>query len=362
MTPILLKAAQGEKTPRPPIWMMRQAGRFLPEYRAIRERSDTLTMFRTPSVAAEITLQPLQRFPMDGAIVYADILLIPNALGQKLTFVQGEGPLFGHAIREADDVREIRRRWEERSREVMGALEHVGETLERVKPALAQEQTLIGFAGAPWTVACYMIEARGTQGEFFEAKKFAARNPELLHELLELVTEVTIEYLKMQISAGAQVIQLFESWGLSLSARDFRSTCLPYVQKIIRALPSEIPVVYFVNGVGSLLDDAAQSGAQVLGLDWRVDLESVVGRLDELRRGPGGEDFGELFPKTLQGNLDPVLLFAEKAQVVGETQRLLEVMRASPFAHIFNLGHGLKPTTPVEAVGWVVDTVRGSTH
>lgn len=366
MTKILLDAARGVKRARPPIWMMRQAGRYLPEYMDIRGKMDTLTMFRTPRIAEEITLQPLRRFPLDAAIIYADILLIPDALGQGLSFVAGEGPVFARTIRTREDLYRLRTTWENEASQVMGRLAHLGETLERVKPRLGPEQTLIGFAGAPWTVACYMIEGKGTQGEFLEARKLAWTDPGLLAELMDLVADVTISYLQMQINAGAEVIQLFESWGLSLSQRMFRSLCLPAVKKVIRALPPEVPVVYFVNGVSALLDEAIESGAEVLGIDWRVDLEDTIARLQKSGVSPGvldtakkktGQKSHELC--ALQGNLDPVVLHASHRHVLEETERLLYVMRASPFAHIFNLGHGLRPTTPLEAVGWVADRVAG---
>lgn len=366
MTKILLDAARGVKTPRPPIWMMRQAGRYLPEYMDIRGKMDTLTMFRTPRVAEEITLQPLRRFPLDAAIIYADILLIPDALGQGLSFLAGEGPVFDRTVRSREDLARLRATWENEAPQVMGRLAHLGETLERVKPRLGPEQTLIGFAGAPWTVACYMIEGRGTQGEFIEARKLAWKDPGLLAELLDLVADVTISYLQMQISAGAEVLQLFESWGLSLSQRMFRDLCLPAVQKVIRALPPEVPVVYFVNGVSALLGEAVESGAEVLGIDWRVDLEDAIARLQKSGVRPGvigtqkkKEGITSQQICALQGNLDPIALHAGQKVVLEQTERLLYVMNSSPFAHIFNLGHGLRPTTPLEAVGWVAHRVAG---
>jgi uroporphyrinogen decarboxylase len=367
MSKILLDAARGIKTARPPLWMMRQAGRYLPEYMEIRGRMDTLTMFRTPRVAEEITLQPLRRFPLDAAIIYADILLIPDALGQGLSFVAGEGPVFARTIRARSDVSGLRATWEDEAPQVMGRLAHLGETLERVKPRLGPSQTLIGFAGAPWTVACYMIEGKGTQGEFFEARKLAWQDPDLLAELMDLVADVTISYLQMQISAGAEVLQLFESWGLSLSHPTFRKLCLPAVKKVIQAMPASVPIVYFVNGVSALLGDAVQSGAEVLGLDWRVDLEDTIARLqaagvhhrqlNSAQTASRGNGTGIC---ALQGNLDPIVLYADRDGIVQETERILNVARASPYAHIFNLGHGLRPTTPLQAVGWVAERVISS--
>ena len=362
----LLDAAQGIRHDAPPVWMMRQAGRFLPEYRAIREKLDTLSMFRTPKIAAEITLQPLRRFPFDAAIVYADILLIPDALGQGLSFVGGEGPVFAKAVRTRADLVALQQLWNADPAAVMAKLEHLGETLSRVKPELSAHQTLIGFAGAPWTVACYMIEGKGTHGEFFEAKKLSYEDPELVIGLIELLTDVTLEYLKMQIRAGAEVLQLFESWGLSLSAAAFRKFCAPSMERILSGLAAAaptVPVVYFVNGVGSLLKEASELRPQILGLDWRVDLQEAISGVLDYQKKQTAVSLGKASAPlrnatlTLQGNLDPMVLFGSEDTVRQETRKLLAVMKTSPFAHIFNLGHGLRPQTPMEAVGWCVDEV-----
>jgi uroporphyrinogen decarboxylase len=359
-TPLLVEAALGKKTARPPVWLMRQAGRYLPEYRAIRESMDTLSMFRSPAVAAEITLQPLRRYRMDGAIVYADILLIPDALGLGLSFVAGEGPAFARPVRTAADVASLRSVWENDRAGVMARLQHVGETLELVKPKLNPAQALIGFAGAPWTVACYMIEGKGSHGEFFEAKRLAFSAPEVLKDLIDLVSDVTIEYLAMQIKAGAQLLQLFESWGMSLSAAAFREFCQEPVRRILASIPAHVPSIYFVNGVAALLRDAAQLGSNVLGVDWRVDLSRTCEELGTLARASSGTPANaRSLPvvKALQGNLDPLVLYGSEARVRAEVRRIISQMAGQPFGHIFNLGHGLRPTTPLSGVEWCVDEV-----
>lgn len=362
-TPLLVEAALGKKTARPPVWLMRQAGRYLPEYRAIREGMDTLSMFRSPAVAAEITLQPLRRFPMDGAIVYADILLIPDALGLGLSFVAGEGPAFARPVRNAADVAALRAVWETDRAGVMARLVHVGETLELVKAKLDPSQALIGFAGAPWTVACYMIEGKGSHGEFFEAKRLAFSSPEVLKDLIDLVSEVTVAYLQMQIKAGAQLLQLFESWGMSLSAAAFREFCQEPVQRILASIPAHVPSIYFVNGIAALLREAAQLGSSVLGVDWRVDLSRTCEDLAALARassGAPGDAKSLPLVKALQGNLDPLVLYGNEARVRAEVRSIVAQMASQPFGHIFNLGHGLRPTTPLSGVEWCVDEVLRS--
>jgi uroporphyrinogen decarboxylase len=356
--PLLLRAARGQAVPRPPVWLMRQAGRFLPEYRAVRQRMGTLEMFRTPEVACDITLQPLARFPLDGAIVYADILHIPDALGLGLSFREGEGPVFQSRVQTLEDVARLRARWMHEREDVMAGLCHVGATLKLVRQRLDPSKTLIGFAGAPWTVACYMIEGRGSHGEFFEAKRLASRAPEVVVSLVDLVADMTIDYLKMQMESGAQIVQIFESWAMALTPSAFERFAAPAVRRILDGLStfSDVPKVYFVNGIGGLVSRAAALGSDVLGVDWRVDLAEVAQTLEGLRRSAAAPSLPGR-PAVLQGNFDPIMLFASENAVRREVQRIVQSMQGQSMGHIFNLGHGLRPETPVEAVGWLVDEV-----
>lgn len=356
---LLLRAARGEVVARPPVWLMRQAGRFLPEYRAVRQKMGTLEMFRTPEVACDITLQPLARFPLDGAIVYADILHIPDALGLGLSFREGEGPVFAKAVRSHDDVQRLRKLWTEDRDAVLEGLAHVGSTLRLVRAKLHPSKTLIGFAGAPWTVACYMIEGRGSHGEFFEAKRLAYRHPEVVADLIHLVAEITVSYLEMQIASGAQIVQIFESWAMALTPSMFRALAAPAVSTILSGLSrfTEVPKVYFVNGVAGLVTEAAALGSDVLGVDWRVDLKAAADALVKTRSNGSFAGSAAAKRPVIQGNIDPLVLFAPEAEVRAQVKRLKDSMQGHPAGHIFNLGHGLRPETPVEAVGWLVDEV-----
>jgi uroporphyrinogen decarboxylase len=342
----LLMAAQGLRPKHTPQWLMRQAGRYLPEYRAIRSQNDTLTMFKTPRIAAEITVQPLRRFPtLDAAIVYADILLIPDALGLGLQFVQGEGPVFSRPIRSESDVQWL----EDQAADVgavMAKLDYLGETLQLVKPQLAPEVTLIGFAGAPWTVASYMLEGQSAHGEFHTSKLFMLQHPSLFERVMEVVTNLTITYLERQVSAGAEILQLFESWGGALTPAQYARFCAPYSQRIIAALKPKVPVIHFVGESAGLLPEVLATQADVLGVDWRQDLA----RVGHAARGK---------VRALQGNLDPLILHASQRELQSALEQILTSgQKLEDLGYIFNLGHGIRQTTPVENVAFVTDFVR----
>lgn len=342
----LLMAAQGLKPPHTPQWLMRQAGRYLPEYRAIRAQNDTLTMFRTPHIAADITLQPLRRFPtLDAAIVYADILLIPDALGLGLQFVQGEGPVFQRPIRSESDVQWL----EEQAADVdtiMKRVDYLFETLQLVKKQLAPEVTLIGFAGAPWTVASYMLEGQSAHGEFHTSKLFMLQHPSLFERVMAVITKLTITYLELQIAAGAEIVQLFESWGGALTPAQYARFCAPFSAQVTRAIRQKCPLIHFVGESAGILPEVLNVGADVLGVDWRQDLARV-----------GNVAKGHV--KALQGNLDPLILHASQRELQTALEATLRAGHSlTDLGYIFNLGHGIRQTTPVENVAFLTDFVR----
>ena len=340
----LIQAAKGLKPARTPLWLMRQAGRYLPEYREVRTKHDTLTMFQTPSIAAEITMQPLRRFDLDAAIIYADILLIPAALNLGLTFVTGEGPKFSRTIRSAEDLNWLQKQAENKA-QIISKLNYVAETVDRTKAMLPAHASLIGFAGAPWTVASYMIEGGSAGGEFFESKLLMFKSPEVLHGLLSIITDITIDYLNMQVDAGAEILQLFESWGGALTPQQYSEFCAPYSARILKALQPRVPVIHFVGEGAGILEEVLTVPTNVLGVDWRQDLSRVSKRTESLNIA-------------LQGNLDPLLLYAPQAEMEKQAQKILEAGRAHKGGFIFNLGHGIRLTTPVERVGQLVDLVH----
>jgi uroporphyrinogen decarboxylase len=336
--PLLLRALAGETLVRPPIWFMRQAGRSLPEYRELRARApDFIAFCLNPEMAAEATLQPMRRFPMDAAIVFADILLIPQALGQKVWFEAGEGPRLGPLPEIERLAGEI-----EASTERLSA---VGETLARVRADLEPERALIGFAGAPWTVATYMLEGRG--GEREKARLYAYQQPETLDRLIEVLVDSTARYLVMQARAGAQALKIFESWAEGLSDDQFeRLVTRPHraiVQKV-RAAGVDAPFIGFPRGAGALVEDYAErAGVEGVALDVQAPLE--FGRKLQARG------------RTIQGALDNLLLLAGGPALDARVDALLEAWGQGPY--IFNLGHGVIPETPVEHIERVVRRVVG---
>lgn len=337
-TPLLLRALAGETLPRPPVWFMRQAGRSLPEYRALRETAgDFLTMCFNPEMAAEITLQPMRRFPFDAAIVFADILLIPQALGQELWFAAGEGPRLG-PLPALDSMRgEI-----EAS---TGRLASIGETLSRVRAALEPERALIGFAGAPWTVVTYMIEGRGSDRS--GARTYAHQHPEALDQLLDILVEATSRYLVMQAHAGAQALKIFESWAEQLPEDVFERVVIgPHARIVeqVRAAGVDVPIIGFPRGAGALVENyAAQVPVNAVALDAQAPI--ALGQ----RLQAGG--------KAIQGALDNLLLRAGGPALDRRVDQLLEGWGAGPY--VFNLGHGVLPDTPIAHIEQVVRRVTG---
>jgi len=335
----LLQALSGETLERPPFWFMRQAGRYLPEYRAIRSKAgDFLSLCYNPDFAVEVTLQPIERYHMDAAILFSDILVIPDALGQPLAYKEGEGPVL-EPVRNREDLKSLDR----------GRLhEHLGpvyETVKGLRRALPADVALIGFAGAPWTVASYMVEGRGSR-DFAVVKDWAFRDAAGFSQLIDLLVDVTAEYLIAQVDAGAEALQIFDTWAGVLSETEFGKWCLDPVAEIVsrvRVLHPDIPIIGFPRGVGaSYLNYVKGTGLNGVSLDTSVPLQWAVEQLQP--------------HVTVQGNLDPLLVVAGGDEMQREATRILETLGQGPF--IFNLGHGFVPQTPPEHVAELSDLVH----
>jgi uroporphyrinogen decarboxylase len=331
----LLRALARQPTEYTPIWLMRQAGRYLPEYNATRTRAGSfLKLAKTPALATEVTLQPLERFPLDAAILFSDILTIPDAMGLGLQFAEGEGPRFARPLRD------------ERAIAALGApdpgaeLGYVLDAVRQIRRTLADRVPLIGFAGSPFTLACYMIEGSGSD-DWRTVKTMRHARPDLLHRVLEVNTRAITSYLRAQISAGIQVAMIFDTWGGTLAYEDYVPFSLAYSQRIFAAL--DVPTILFTKGGGPWLSEMIASGVSAVGLDWTCDAR----RARALAAGR----------VALQGNLDPATLFAPESAIRAAARRTLDAFGAEP-GHVFNLGHGIAPTTPVSAVAALVDEVR----
>jgi uroporphyrinogen decarboxylase len=337
-----LRALLREPTPYTPIWIMRQAGRYLPEYNQTRARAGSfLELCKNPDLATEVTLQPLARFELDAAILFSDILTIPDAMGLGLRFVEGEGPQFERPLRDE---------WEVRDLTVPDPAEHLGYVLDavaQIRKALANEIPLIGFSGSPFTLACYMIEGRGGT-EFALVKRMLYTRPDLLHRILDVNARAATAYLNAQIEAGAQAVMLFDTWGGALSHAAYHEFSLRYLEQIVQGLKrthdgQTVPRVVFTKGGGVWLDSIARIGADAVGLDWTVDI-------GEARRRVGSS-------VALQGNLDPAVLFSTPEIVRAEAAKVLASFGAGA-GHVFNLGHGISQHTPPANVAALVDAVH----
>ena len=315
---------------------MRQAGRYLPEYRALRARYDFLTLCKTPEAATEVTLQPIERLGVDAAILFADILLVLEPLGVGLEFTRGEGPHIARPVRSADDVARLA------PVDVPSSVGFVFETVRRARKALAERVPLIGFAGAPFTLASYLIEG-GPSREFLLTKAFMRQEPEAWAAMMTRLADVTADYLNGQIGAGVQAVQLFDSWVGALSPADYRAYVLPHSRRVMQALRPGVPVIHFGVGTGGLLPAMKEAGGDVIGLDWRVELGSTWARL--------GHDVA------VQGNLDPAVLLANVDAIRIGAREILDAAAGRP-GHVFNLGHGIHKETPVEHVRALVDIVH----
>ncbi|QDI02825.1 uroporphyrinogen decarboxylase [Xanthomonas cerealis pv. cerealis] len=342
----LLRALRREPVDQTPVWLMRQAGRYLPEYRATRARAGSfLAMAKNPELACEVTLQPLARFPLDAAILFSDILTIPDAMGLELYFVEGEGPKFKHPVHDAAAIARLG------VPDMETELRYVMDAVRVIRRELDGSVPLIGFSGSPWTLACYMVEGGGSDN-YARIKAMALNDPAALHQLLSVNTDAVIAYLAAQRAAGAQALQVFDTWGGVLSPAMYREFSLPYLRRIARELPrgdgaERTPLILFGKGNAPYLEELAASGAEGLGVDWTVDLA-------EAARRTGGR-------VALQGNLDPATLYGAPAAIEREVQRVLRSYadgNGSADGHVFNLGHGLSPDMQPEHVGALVAAVQ----
>ena len=337
----LLRALAREPVDRTPVWFMRQAGRYLPEYRATRAKAGSfLGLATNPELACEVTLQPLARFPLDAAILFSDILMIPKAMGVGLSFEEGEGPRIERPVRSASDIDALP------LPDVGRELRFVFDAVALIRRELAGRVPLIGFAGSPWTVATYLVEG-GSSRDFPRAKALAYGDPKSLHRLLEKLARATIEYLNAQIAAGAQAVMVFDTWGGALTTPAYYEFSLAYMERILGDLVREregrrVPVILFTKGGGAWLERLSATGADALGVDWTTEL-SIARR----------DTFGRV---ALQGNLDPGALFASQAAVRAEVARVLESYGRGP-GHVFNLGHGIQPGVDPELVAAMVASV-----
>lgn len=332
---LLLRVAQGQEVERPPVWLMRQAGRILPEYRAVRERlRDFKELVKTPEIAAEVTIQPVEILGVDAAIIFSDILVIPEALGLDYEMVEKRGPFFPKKIVSKTDIDALLS-----AEQAAARLQYVYDALQITKKELNGRVPLIGFCGAPWTLLAYMVEGSGSK-TFSKAKQFLYTQPAQAHALLEKITEASILYLKKQAESGADLVQIFDSWAGILSPAQYHAFSAKYISKICEAI-TEVPVTVFAKGAWFALEDFAQMNCDVIGLDWNMAPR-------ESRRRVGEQ-------KILQGNLDPCCLYAAPAYIHQETTAMLQAFGRK---HIANLGHGVYPDTPLEGVRAFIQAVK----
>ena len=340
----LLRALLKEPTDYTPVWLMRQAGRYLPEYCETRRRAGSfLQLCKDPGLACEVTLQPLARYDLDAAILFSDILTVPDAMGLGLYFTDGEGPRFERPLREEWAIRDLT------APDPWDHLRYVMEAVAEIRRALNNSVPLIGFSGSPYTLACYMVEGAASS-DFRHIKGMLYDRPDLLHHILSITTDAVIRYLNAQIESGAQAVMIFDSWGGSLSAAAYRTFSLPYLQRIVDHLIREragerVPSIIFTKGGGLWLEAIADTGCDAIGLDWTIDIGEARARVGHR--------------VALQGNLDPAVLFASPATIAAEVVAVLESYGAAQVSgHVFNLGHGISQFTPPDRVRALVDAVR----
>jgi uroporphyrinogen decarboxylase len=330
-----IRACYGKPVSRTPVWLMRQAGRYLPQYRTIRERVAFLDLCKTPELAAEVTLQPVDALGVDAAILFSDILIPVEAMGQHLHYQPA--PVLNPPVRTASDVESLRLLQPEQD------VPFVLETIRLLRRELEGCVPLIGFGGAPFTLACYMVEGCGSR-HFLALKSLMFRMPEIYARLMDKITDASIVYLRAQVSAGAQALQIFDSWGGILAPTDYRRYVLPYSRRLLSALEDlEVPLIHFVKGAGTMLDLVASAGGHVVGLDWGIGL------------GQAREILGD--GVAVQGNLDPAVLLGTQAVIESEVRRILDENGGRP-GHVFNLGHGIVPEVPPANAAFLVDCVH----
>ncbi|MDP4173381.1 MAG: uroporphyrinogen decarboxylase [Bacteroidota bacterium] len=334
---IFLRACKREPVERTPIWIMRQAGRYLPEYRAVREKADFLTMCKTPELASEVTIQPVDILGVDAAIIFSDILVIPEAMGMHLEMHEGKGPIFPDPIRKESDFKNLRDISPEKD------LKYVLDAVSLTKKELRQRVPLIGFSGSPWTLLTYMVEGRGSKNFSF-VKKMIYNEPQLAHKILDKISRAVSDYLSAKIESGVNAIQIFDTWGGILSQEDFYEFSLKYIAKVISNIKrKDEPVIVFAKGVHYGLEKIVESGADVIGLDWTMDLGSVRNILKN--------------KAALQGNMDPSVLYASEDKIKNEAKKVLSSYGKGS-GHIFNLGHGILPDIDPERAKALVRFVK----
>ena len=338
-----IRALFREPTAYTPIWLMRQAGRYLPEYNQTRARAGNfLALCKNPDLATEVTMQPLARYRLDAAIVFSDILTIPDAMGLGLYFAEGEGPKFERPLREEREIRDLS------APDPTAHLRYVFDTVRQVRKSLAGSVPLIGFSGSPFTLACYMIEGRGSS-DFASVKKMLYRRPDLLHKILAVNAQAVTDYLNAQIEAGAQAVMLFDTWGGMLSDAAYHEFSLAYIKQIIGSLKREnegmrVPSIVFTKGGGGWLESIADTGCNAVGLDWTINIGAAKARVGAR--------------VALQGNMDPAVLLSSPEAVQREAVAILKQFGSGP-GHVFNLGHGISQFTPPEHVSALIEAVRG---
>lgn len=341
MTPLhndlLLRALRGEPVERPPVWIMRQAGRYLPDYMRLRSRYDFFTRIRTPELACEITMQPIDQVGVDAAIIFSDILVVPQAMGMEVLMEEGKGPLLPNPVQSAADVAALITDTEATAE----ALEYVSAALSLTRQELAGRVPLIGFAGAPWTLLCYMVEGKGSK-TFDKAKAFCYTQSAAAHTLLQHITQVTIAYLEAQARAGADLVQVFDSWSGMLGPEDFKTWSLPYLQQIVTALRDQVPMILFPKGSWYALEALGNTGAAGLGIDWTIS--------PAYARRMAGKNI------TLQGNFDPAQLLMPIPEIRKAVHNMIDGF--GPARYIANLGHGILPNVPVAHAKAFVDAVK----
>jgi uroporphyrinogen decarboxylase len=331
-----LRACRREKVDRTPVWIMRQAGRYLPEYRQLRKQYSFLTLCKTPELAAQVTLQPLDVLKVDAAILFSDILVLVEAMGLKLEFLEKRGPVIAEPIRDKKAVAKL-----SALPDAEISLQYVMDAIKILKNDLKDRLPLIGFSGAPFTLASYMVEG-GTSRDFIRLKSLMFGNTPLYKTMMEKVTVAVSNYLKAQVKAGVQAVQLFDTWAGILSPSDYKRFAWPFAKKAIKAIKGKVPVIYYANNSSALLEHIKELGADVVGIDWRIDMGNARQRL--------GKNIA------LQGNLDPCLLYSDRKIIAARVKDIIQ--QAGPKGHIFNLGHGILPTTPVENAVAMVEAVH----
>ncbi len=333
---LLLRTLKGEKVDRPPIWLMRQAGRILPQYRAIRSSlSGFIELVQTPDLVAEVTVQPVDELDVDAAIIFSDILVIPECMGLDYELIEKKGPFFPETIKSEKDIDAL-----EEGSIAAQKLEYVYEGISKTVKALDNRVPLIGFAGAPFTLLCYMIEGSGSK-TFSKAKKFLYQEPEAAHKLLDKLTETIIAYLHLKIDHGVDAVQVFDSWAGVLDKDTYATFCIPYLKRINDAVIKRVPTILFSKGAWFSLDMLHEVGSSALGVDWNMPIEYV--------RSITGSD------KILQGNMDPCVLYGSHASIQAKTREIIGKMGRN---HIMNLGHGVYPDTPLDGVKTMVNTAK----